>query len=182
MFKSVIFMFIINLIHLLSIVNGQEKSDCKTYHLCETSEGYNEQQLKEIVSNEKYQKFLPLFGNVVDKPNVTITIESRFGDKSKGNMCATKRITMFPKKGLTLNSQEKKIVNVPGYHQMVTFEACHDGAECYVGKDYVPLGVSSFCETQFIIVRLVVVNDDNTLGLEQFSIPSGCSCMYLVNS
>ncbi|XP_022900823.2 uncharacterized protein [Onthophagus taurus] len=185
MVKSIIFICAIQLIMALPTpkeirINEIFSTEDCVYNLCKNSKTYNEHQTKKIVKDSKYENYLQLFGNVVDKPATNITLETRFGGviDAKSNMCSTKRITMFPKKGFTIDNHEKNIVNIPGYRQTVTFESCYDGEECYVGKEYLPIGVSSSCETQFIVVRLVVVNEDDSLGLEQFSIPSGCSCMY----
>nr|XP_022910955.1 uncharacterized protein LOC111421993 [Onthophagus taurus] len=164
-----------------AIIPHTSLNDVCINNLCENSTtDYSDDKIREILL--KNQEFVPFFGNVLDvqrsnelkRPSRSL---NNINDQ-KYNMCSTETITIFPRRGFTVDFKEKLIVNIPGYRQMVTYEACREhGKECY-GNEYYPIGMSSICETQYILIRLVVLNEGEHLDLEQFSVPSGCSCMY----
>ncbi|KRT81512.1 hypothetical protein AMK59_5783 [Oryctes borbonicus] len=127
-----------------------------------------------LVALKEDRSFQAMFGDVF-RPNDSLDAEP--SENNGRNICPSQQITYRPTSGKTISNSIKKIVNVDGYSQFVTVEVCKEDAtpsiDCLTS-----VGYKFACETQYVIIRLVVFDDNKKLVVENFLIPSGCACTY----
>ncbi|GJQ81638.1 spz [Trypoxylus dichotomus] len=137
------------------------------HSLSNTTENYPSEDILAALKADKI--FQSMFGDVF-RPNES-------SGNSGRNICPSRQITYRPTSGRTITNKIKNIVNVDGYSQFVTVEVCEEDAKPSIDC-IMPVGYKFDCETQYVIIRLVVYDENKKLVKENFSIPSGCACTY----
>ncbi|KRT81509.1 hypothetical protein AMK59_6350 [Oryctes borbonicus] len=145
------------------------------YEMCnQTSDYPSEEILKVMQKRDEYKEF---FGTVMAPYNTFI--KSRFGGEE--NMCQSVPVFMLPQKARDVNGVWQTVVNVgEEFQQIVHFEACAEGAECYA-QAHLPGGHQTTCAVEEIVFRMIVLGPDGDLKMAPFRIPAGCYCKYIFN-
>lgn len=133
---------------------------------------YPEKMLKEILRKEgKIHK--DIFGK--DSVFKEDTIIPRL-QPEETKLCPSMEKLVYPKLALNKDDDWKYIVNVGDeYVQGVRIETCGHFEKCSMSDSF-PAGYTTMCEQKYIYRRLLSVADKGKPVVDEFRLPSCCSC------
>ncbi|GFG29032.1 hypothetical protein Cfor_12298, partial [Coptotermes formosanus] len=84
---------------------------------------------------------------------------------------------VYPKAALNKNNEWKYVVNVgEEFVQGVRVETCGHFDKCSLSDSF-PAGYTAMCEQKYVFRRLLSVADKGKPAVEEFRLPSCCSCV-----
>ncbi|CAH0552732.1 unnamed protein product [Brassicogethes aeneus] len=141
--------------------------------LCEYTDDYP----MDIIENflESTPKLKEYFNGLV---NNLPDINNRDPFAEEETLCSVTKKTVFPKKALNLNKEEKTIINQGPYKQGIEYDLCGtDGGTCKYTENF-PENMQATCKQKYNVRRLMVYNGNDTNRVfDDFRVPSCCVCM-----
>nr|XP_022910957.1 uncharacterized protein LOC111421996 [Onthophagus taurus] len=142
-------------------------------HLCNET-NYPLKAITKLLKQKKNIKFLENFNDQLFEPYKPPN-PFKFG-LIWNNLCEVRQVTMYPRIGKDIQNNMKVIINVQKHRQGIIVETCIDNKKQCIEKEFLPIGLTTRCNQQYIKVRLITLSSSGTLGQDYFAIPSGCIC------
>lgn len=144
---------------------------CNDSTFCESVVNYPEELINQAIRNNSLK---PL-GNTIEMPE----IEKRFGlsETEEWPLCRSYVRTIYPRFAKTSNQNWRYVINQNNYRQSIRVEVCvNEGGVCDDLEEYMPEGYKIRCKQNYIFRELMAVISDNTIGKDNFMLPSNCCC------
>ncbi|RLU15772.1 hypothetical protein DMN91_011528 [Ooceraea biroi] len=144
---------------------------CSNSTFCERVVNYPEELVNQAIRNNESLKLLQKTDHV---PNVE---KLYFGETDDWPLCHSSMRTIYPRSAKTVTENWLYVINQNNFQQGIRVEVCvNEGSVCDDLENYVPEGYKVFCKQNYILRELMAVNNDGTIGKNNFKLPSNCCC------